>query len=138
MVVSGTGPNSMRTQREAMVIRSCGTKSASTMNIVEAGGSSSVFNRRAAPSALSRWNSSSTITWRSPSTGAREAMRMISVIWSLSSEAPTRRTSRTSGCSPARANRPVRLWADSSPASSRAAKARAATSLVLPGGPTKR
>ena len=53
-------------------------ESASTMKSVVGGGSSIVFSSRAAPSALSRWNSWRMITLRAPSTGASDAWRMIS------------------------------------------------------------
>ena len=138
IAASGIGENSMRTQREAMVTSSASTWSASTTNTVLAGGSSRVFNNLAAPSAVRRWNSSRIITLRSLSTGASDAVRMISSICSLAIAAPTRRTSRTSGCSPASASRADRWSGWSPPARSAAANARAASSLVEPGGPTNR
>ena len=60
----------MRTQRDAIVTRSGGTKSARTTNVVDGGGSSIVLSRRAAASAVRRWNSWRTMTLRAPSTGA--------------------------------------------------------------------
>ena len=132
------GPNSTRTHRDAIVTRSTGTKSARTMKWVDAGGSSIVFNRRPAPTALSRWNSWRISTLRSPSTGDRAAWRTISAACSAEIAGPTRTTSRTSGCSPASANLASRVPDSSLPVSNRAANARAASSFVEPGGPTNR
>ena len=115
---AGIGPNSMRTQRDAIVTRSTGTKSASTTKCVDAGGSSIVFSRRPAPTALSRWNSWRISTLRSPSTGARAAWRTISAACSAEIAGPTRTTSRTSGCSPASASRASAIAASSLPVSS--------------------
>ena len=129
---------SMRTQRDEIVMRSFGTKSQSTRNIVDGGGSSIVLSIIAAPSGRSRWNSSRISTLRSPSVGASDDTRTISRACSAEIEAPARRISRTSGCAPSRIRRASRWSASSPPEMRRAAKARAAGSFVEPLGPTKR
>ena len=69
---------SMRAHRDDTVIKSWGMLSARITNVVDAGGSSNVLSSRAAPSADNRWNSWRIMTFRSLSTGAREAPWMIS------------------------------------------------------------
>ena len=93
---------------DAMVTSSGGTKSASTRNVVDGGGSSIDFSSRAAASAVSRWKSCSTITLRAPSTGAREVSWTISRAWSAEIAGPARSTSWTSGCSAPSARRAAR------------------------------
>ena len=114
------------------------TWSASTMKMVLGGGSSSVFNRRAAAAASSRWKSCRIITLRLPSTGASDALRMMSATCSAEMRAPWRSTSRTSGCWPASANLASRCSGSSVPAINNAANARLASAFVEPDGPTKR
>ena len=66
ITAAGIERKSMRTHREAIVMSSGGTKSASTTNVVDGGGSSIGFSSRAAASAVSRWKSWSTTTCGRP------------------------------------------------------------------------
>ena len=128
----------MRAHRDEIVIRSCGTKSARMIKVVDSGGSSIVFSISAAPCGDSRWNSSRMSTLRAPSVGASDDTRTTSLACSAEIDAPTRCTSRTSGCSPAMMSRASRWSRVSPPDMSDAANARAASSLVDPDGPTNR
>ncbi|MDQ3351550.1 MAG: hypothetical protein M3501_06270 [Actinomycetota bacterium] len=136
---SSTAPNAMRTQREAIVTSSGGTKSAQIRKIVDAGGSSIDFSRIAAASGRTRWNSFKMSTLRSPSTGAIDDCTTTSRACSAEMPGPTRWNSWMSGCSPAEARRIVRSASRSGVAATRtsAANARAATSFVDPDGPTR-
>ena len=93
--------NSIRAQRDEIVTRSCGTKSARIKNVVDGGGSSIVFSRIAAPSGREQvelvedHHLAVALDRRQRRRGARSRAPA-----RTRSTAPTRATSRTSGCSP--------------------------------------
>ena len=129
----------MRTQREAIVTSSGGTKSASTRNVVDAGGSSIDLSSGAAASAV---HEVEVVEHEHLAVALDRRQRRDQ--WTISSACrreiagPTRSTSWTSGCSPARARRAARRSGGRRRRAARAANARAASCFVDPGGPTKR
>src|SRR4051812_42436964 len=98
-----------------------------------------VLSRVAAAAGLTRWNSSSTMTFWSPSAGLRLARRTISRAASIGIAAPVRSTMWRSGCCSASASRRWRSASSSlaPAANSSAANARAAERPPAPEGPTK-
>ena len=83
MASAGTGPKSMRTQRDAMVTSSGGMCSARMTNTVLSGGSSIVFRSLGAAS-RTRWKSTGTRTLRRPSTGLSDASCTMRAAWATS------------------------------------------------------